>query len=264
MQEKKTTPKEHQKVFSKNKPEPQECQECGDLVEPIKKFWSEGWIKMSICSDCLSKIKRKEEEHARRAQIRSKQARIEEQFEQSRLGKRFRERTFENFKVNDSNRSAYRKSRAFSLHFEDKLNSGKGIIFIGNFGTGKTHLAASILQEVIKKEHTGIFVSIPDLIAKIRKSWDGDGNESDLIDALVEADLVVMDDLGAENTKDWVRERLFVIINSRYERMLPTIFTTNCSFAELRRKVGGRIESRICEMCEGITLVDDDYRKSGG
>jgi len=200
----------------------------------------------------------------RKVRERSKQARIDKYFEQSRLGKRFRERTFENFKVNDSNRSAYRKSTEFASNFENQLDNGKGIIFIGNFGTGKTHLAASILQEVIKQEYTGVFVSIPDLIAKIRKSWDGDGNESDLIDALVEADLVVMDDLGAENTKDWVRERLFVIINSRYERMLPTIFTTNCSFAELRRKVGGRIESRICEICEGITLVDDDYRKSGG
>lgn len=262
MSNKKITQQEPQKVFSKTKPDPKECKECGGIAEP-KKILTGKWLSLDLCKKCSDKKKQEEEkQYLEKLRKKRRQSKIERYFEQSNLGKRFKQRTFENFKVNNDNRNAYRKSREFVLHFEDRLKDGRGIIFFGDYGTGKTHLAAAILQDAIKQEHTGVFVSVPDLIAKIRKSWNGEGNESDLIDTLIKADLVVMDDLGAENTKDWIVERLFVIINSRYERMLPTIFTTNCNFQELKQKVGGRIESRIYEMCEGISLTGKDFRKN--
>mgnify|MGYP000385529119 CR=1 FL=1 len=197
------------------------------------------------------------EQHKKKKQ----REKIEQMFEQSKLGKRFKERNFENFKLDSNTKEPYNTSKQYASDFQKFKEKGKGILYFGNYGTGKTHLAAAILQDVIGQGHTGVFMSVPELISKIRASWSNETNEGDMIDIISEADLVVMDDLGAENTKDWVRERLFVIINRRYEAMLPTIFTTNCNMKELRQKVGGRIHSRLMEMCKGIKLTGDDYRK---
>jgi DNA replication protein DnaC len=262
MNNKKITQQEPQKVFSKTKPDCKECKKCGAIAKPKKNLIGK-WLSFDLCEKCSDKKKQEEEKHyLKKLRKNRRQSKIERYFEQSNLGKRFKQRTFENFKVDNDNRNAYRKSREFALHFEDRLENGRGIIFFGDNGTGKTHLAAAILQDAIQQEHTGVFVSVPDLIAKIRKSWNSEDNESDLIDTLIKADVVVMDDLGAENTKAWIVERLFVIINARYERMLPVIFTSNCNFQELKQKVGGRIESRIYEMCEGISLTGEDFRKN--
>ena len=69
-----------------------------------------------------------------------------------------------------------------------------------------------------------------------------------------------MDDLGAEKPSDWVSEQLYMIINSRYEDMLPTIITTNCNTKELIERLGERTVSRIIEMTEPVTIKASDYR----
>lgn len=258
---KKIIPKEHQTDSSSIKPEPKECKGCGKTIEPKKLFGR--WLEQpNCCYECEKDRKTKEymdeiEQHKKKKQLEK----IEQMFKQSKLGERFKKRNFNSFKVNDDNKKAYQMSKKYVDEFEKFKEEGRGILFFGNYGTGKTHLAAAILQEVIAEGYTGIFMSVPELISKIRASWSNETNEGDMIDIISEADLVVMDDLGAENTKDWIKERLFVIINRRYEAMLPTIFTTNCNMEELNHKAGGRIHSRLMEMCKGVKLTGDDYRE---
>ncbi len=259
----KTIPKEQVRgSLSTKKPEAKKCKECGKLVEPEVNFLLKKWLSPDVCDKCDREKLTREKEAIIKKALDIKKARIEKHFSQSRLSKRFMRRTFDNFKLDNKNKKAYETCVSYANDFSDKMKNGEGLLLVGDFGTGKTHLAAAILQEVISQDHTGVFISIPDLITKIRNTWDTEENEWDLITALTEADLVVLDDIGAENTKDWVRERLFVIINSRYEKMLPTIFTTNCSVKDLKNKLGGRIESRINEMCKGVMLVGEDYRKN--
>ena len=75
--------------------------------------------------------------------------------------------------------------------------------------------------------------------------------------------MLALDDLGSEQVTDWVREQLFLVINSRYEQMLPTIITTNDSLESLEEHVGQRITSRIAGMCQGVVLDGPDYRLGG-
>ncbi|EKD46442.1 MAG: hypothetical protein ACD_67C00234G0001, partial [uncultured bacterium] len=72
--------------------------------------------------------------------------------------------------------------------------------------------------------------------------------------------LLVFDDIGAEKSSDWVQETLFVLINHRYEQMLSTILTTNCTLDELATRVGKRITSRLIEMCRCIRMDGEDWR----
>lgn len=188
----------------------------------------------------------------------------------SRVGKRFLNRRFETFEINKSNKTAYNNCKKYSSEF-DKTKSN-GLILFGSYGTGKTHLAVAILHELIERDINGLFVTVPELLNEIRKDFnvDKESKKSELLESIKTAEFLILDDLGAEKTSDWVREQLFMIINARYENMLPTIITTNIKLLpandkdidNLESKVGARTVSRIIEMCNGIMLNGDDYRKN--
>ena len=178
------------------------------------------------------------------------------------LGKRFAQRLFSTFNLTSENKPAYDFCRIFCDNY--KADS-RGLILSGSYGTGKTHLAAAIINELLKtKNVVGAFVVVPDLLKAIRKSFDEKDNKDikQLFDTVKKSELLVLDDLGSEKSSDWVREQLFILINSRYENMLPTIITTNLSMSELAEEnvLGRRIVSRLCEMTSGVIVKAGDYR----
>mgnify|MGYP006423259887 CR=1 FL=1 len=237
---------------------------CGVEVKPVR-LQRKGWIEpLEKCSACLEReyIERKEKEREE-AIKKAKKKKIMENFNQCKLGKRFYKRDFGTFEVNDENKTAYKTAINYSKTFENRIKDGKGIIYSGRYGTGKTHLAAAILKKIIEQGYSGLFISTPTLISKFKQSWDKNNElkEHELINSMQEVDLLLLDDLGSENPKGWIRERLFTIINSRYEKMLPTVITTNCDLGEISEQLGGRIESRIYEMCKGVRLNGKDYRQ---
>lgn len=171
------------------------------------------------------------------------------------LGRRFASRTFSSFKV-DGNEAAFYKSMSYVEHFEE--TEGRGLIFIGRAGTGKTHLAAAIINYLIyEKSIPAMFVTAIELFGLLR---DFD-NQGERLKRIKTVPLLVIDDLGKEKITDWNREKLFEIINARYEDYLPVIITTNDTTTELERNVGEAIYSRLCEMCNLVVMSGRDYRR---
>jgi DNA replication protein DnaC len=186
---------------------------------------------------------------------------VEKMLGQSMLSKRFFDRTFETFKVDKQNQVAYKKCLAYAETFKNHLK-GEGLILIGGYGTGKTHLAIAVLHRVLESGIVGVFSTVPELLAEIRKNFNEGATDNELIKLIKTTPFLIFDDMGTEKTTDWVQEQLFIIVNARYENMLPTVITSNCTIQELETKIGARTVSRIIEMCDGILLDGDDYRKN--
>ena len=187
----------------------------------------------------------------------------------SKMNKRLMEYNFENYMTNNDNRMAYEKSKRYAEGFVKGDN--KGSLFItGGVGTGKTHLAASIANYLIENEIPVIFGTLITLLNDIKDTYKIDGDcESDVIEKYSKIPMLIIDDLGKERPSEWTLEKLFTIVNNRYENNLPIIITTNYNKEKLRKRllcnnneeIVDSIISRLYEMCRGIIIFGKDKRK---
>ena len=187
---------------------------------------------------------------------------------EARIPRRYQHCDFDNY-------AAYNEHLTKAQQYARRLAESfpvvdKGIFFQGPPGVGKTHLAVAVLRQVIRgRGARGIFYDTRDLLKVIRSTYDpvNRTQEMDVLRPVMEADLLVLDDLGAEKTSEWVDETLNLIVNSRYSEKRTTIFTSNYDDNpdttdpdSLLFRIGFRMRSRLHEMCEFLYLDGADYR----
>jgi DNA replication protein DnaC len=159
-------------------------------------------------------------------------------------------------------------------------DEGLGLLFSGDNGVGKTHLAVAVLRELVEsKGARGQFWDFHELIREIKSSYDPETKTTELqvLEPVVEMDVLLLDDLGAWKMTDWMNDTLFYILNSRYMAKRPTIITTNyqdvtreeaIAADSLRRKeflverIGQRLRSRLMEMCLVVRMQGADHRQA--
>ena len=241
-----------------SKPDPIQCPTCKTTkypYQPIPIIAPHIWRH----TQCKCEIEKEQQEREREAAV-ARQERAERLYSKSGLSKRLMACTFESFEKRPGTEKALEAANRYAEMFTGKTE--KGLLFIGGYGNGKSHLAAAICHELIKREVWCVFWTVPQLLARIRSTFN-QGNqeqEADILRSLRSCNLLVLDDLGTEKVSDWVAETLFVIIDNRYQDMKPVIVTTNCSPKELAEKVGGKTHSRILAMTEGVLVKAGDYR----
>lgn len=134
------------------------------------------------------------------------------------------------------------------------------LVLYGGFGVGKTHLAAAIAGELAAKRTSVLFQVVPALLNEIRASFSPTNpiQQHELFNAILRANVLILDDLGEENDTPWVREQLYLIFNHRYNQRLPTVVTTNRAI----EKIDPRIASRMFDQRISRTVHLDamDFR----
>jgi DNA replication protein DnaC len=185
----------------------------------------------------------------------------------SGIPKRFRGVSFERKPVCDLNPAVLRHVRSFIRDIDERLESGDGLWFHGDVGTGKTSLAMLVSKAALESDHSVAIYSVPRLIAEIRNTYDRDSDDSydRLFRRLCAVDLLHLDDLGAERTTDWVLEQLYSIVNERWQDRRSIVVTTNITNRdELETQIGQRTVSRLWEICDDpIPIMGPDLRQAG-
>lgn len=157
--------------------------------------------------------------------------------------------------------------REFCDEIEANIADGRGLWLYGGPGTGKTTLAMVSSRIALEAGLSVAIYSMPKLLARIRRTFDGDAGEQSYLEffgRLTGVDLLHIDDLGTENKTEWVTEQLYSIVNERYEARKSLVVTTNKSESELEQEIGERVVSRLVEMCELVPVFGDDRRWQNG
>ena len=167
----------------------------------------------------------------------------------SGLPVRFIEKTFDQYQANTSLQSEIvYMVREYALN-SDALSLGRCLMLFGGVGTGKTHLAASVIGEVVNGGKTKpVYTTARDMIRSIRAAW---GNrqldEMEIINRYALADILVIDEIGVQFGSEAELILMFEIIDKRYGSRLPTVFISNLSLVEIKQILGDRIIDRIKE-----------------
>ena len=159
---------------------------------------------------------------------------------------------------------------AYRLAFDFAKNPEGWLVFMGETGCGKTHLAAAIVNFRYEIGKPAMFVVVPDFLDHLRSAFSPDSKISydQFFESVKTAPLLVLDDFGEQSTNPWVKEKLFQLINYRYNSRLPTVITTRLSLDEIMAEVDGSISSRLVDRKVSVTfaIIAPDFRtdRKGG
>lgn len=190
------------------------------------------------------------------------------QFQSVRLPKRYDGFHFNNYDARtETQKAAFRLATTLTHEYPAV---DRGLLLMGSVGVGKTHLAVSILKGLTERGFPCLFYEFGSLLKEIQDSYNVNTQSSELgvLAPVLNAEILVLDELGASKPTDWVRDTMTHIINTRYNDKKLTIFTTNYLDERqndreevLEDRVGIRLRSRLYEMCRTIVISGPDYRR---
>ena len=191
---------------------------------------------------------------------------------EARVPARYRHCNLANYDAGNSESKWIAKTESQILLDEYPTLDGRGLLFTGAVGVGKTHLAVAVLQELIARYQVrGLFYQFGSLLRQIQDSYNAVSGTSELrvLEPVFNAEVLVLDELGASKPTDWVRDTMMQIINTRYNDKRLTIFTTNYPDVRsndkleiLEDRIGSALRSRLYEMCKTVMIEGEDYRKT--
>ncbi len=172
-------------------------------------------------------------------------------------------KTFDSFHLNAPHLNPAQRQNLKEVYEQAKAfaeNPQGWLVLLGDYGCGKTHLAAAIANHRIRKGHMALFVVVPDLLDYLRAAYaPGSPTTYDQrFEDVRNAPLLILDDLGTHNATPWAEEKLFQILNYRYNGNLPTVITSNQWLESIPARIRSRImDSDVSTVAE---IIAPDYR----
>lgn len=226
------------------------CSKCGNTYDYYK--FSNGHEFRHGC-DCSMIQAGKEAERKR------KQKYINSIFSQSTVNGSLKDATVNNYKPQNE-KQEYAKKTAIEYVKTFSVDKAKSLILQGSYGTGKSHIAYAIAKAIKNEGYSVAFMHIPMLMERIKATYNKNAAETtdELVQLLSNIDLLVLDDIGVENTEHTLN-KLFSIVDNRVGK--NNIFTTNFSDKELNQNMNWqRINSRMKQNARTVRVLGDDFR----
>lgn len=245
------------------------CKFCGKDLKPIGLDYlytnvSSELIEYERCTCKESKSYWKDVDFRIQEQKKKEHYRemISQFYSQNYISKRLKDYNFKNFKVTDVNKKEVEIAKDYTKKCTENKQEN-GLIITGNSGVGKTHLAASILNELIERDKLVLMGRLTSLLDMIKETFkDNSKSENELIELFSNVDMAVIDDLGTEKISSWALDKLYTIIENRNENKLPIIITTKFDKEGLLhrfkqsndKELSDAIIQKLYQMCYGIEL----------
>jgi DNA replication protein DnaC len=179
------------------------------------------------------------------------------------IPRRYLEVDFGRWPITNLDQRIVREVQKYCRRLEANLESGRGLYFFGEIGSGKTSLAMCVAKEVLRERRSLAIFSGPELLARISATYEDRSQDTylGLLDLLGSVDFLVLEDLAVAKQNEWRLEQLYAVINRRYEDRRPLLVTADVGNPEaLGDHIGHRTCSRIMEMCEPMPFLDGDHR----
>lgn len=218
----------------------------------------------TVCPGCSA-----DQESARLRQVAEEQAqlqrdRLDNMLRASGIPERVKGCTFANFRADsDEQKAAMQAAMDFADSFAAKLKTGESLIFAGRPGTGKGHLAASVMNKLIPV-HLPIYTTCLDMIRSVRETWrkDSPHSESQVLQEYEDAALLIIDEIGVQYGTDGEQTIIFDVLDRRYRQMRPTIFITNQDKAGFKSFIGDRAYDRLTQTAKWVPFDWSSYRST--
>ncbi|MIM65253.1 AAA family ATPase [Escherichia coli] len=224
--------------------------------------------RSSICPGCLSdELIRLQGEKIRNDEAARKRN-IDLLLDGLNIPARFENCTLQNYEpVNDDAKRALKVCQAYASRWPERLQKGGGLVMCGKPGTGKNHLALAIARHAITEhQSSAVFTTALKIAREYKSTWSKGSSrtEDEVIRYFTKPDLLIIDEVGVQFGSDAEKLIMFEIINTRYERMKPTILISNQTREELAAFIGERVLDRMSDG-GGCTLsfTWDSYRSKG-
>lgn len=227
------------------------CDKHGEYEQ--RKRVSTGVVKLasapSRCPECLKAELDFLHDEKTRWQQKIKQESISRLMNNLATPDRFAACTLDNYQpVNKDAERALKVCQAYASRWPDRLKQGGGMVMCGKPGTGKNHLALSIAKHVIyEHQSSAVFTTALKIAREFKSTWSKTATrcEDDVISHFTRPDLLIIDEVGVQFGSDAEKLIMFEIINTRYERMKPTILISNQTKEELAAFIGERVIDRM-------------------
>lgn len=217
--------------------------------------------KIQLAGECVTVrciCKCESEERARiqkQKDYEEEMRRIERLKVASLMDAKLKSATLKTFTQKEDNQKLYTIVKNYVDNFETFYKSNRGLLFWGTVGTGKSYAAACIANELLNRKTPVVMTSFVKVLQVIQ---DNTENETEFVNRLCAARLLIIDDLGTERNTDYALEKVYNVIDSRYRTGKPLILTTNLNLQDMQMTQDiryQRIYDRIFEMCHPVMVM---------